>query len=140
MTRLLVLEQLWQSRAAKLVRGRDQSNSDRRALADNHLSRLVPLTKYSTHYQTDFLTLSTSFYDGCHLKHEVYSICAAIEPVIAQQKYAAVYYNWPVNSFTHQLLENTQTRGRSFPFRKSIWGREKCYSESRRYVEIPRPK
>jgi hypothetical protein len=101
-------------RAAKLVRGGDQSNSDKQALADNHLSCSVPLAKYSADHQTDFLTLSTSFYDGYYSKHEVYSICAAIEPVIVQ--YAAVYYNWPINSFTHQQSENTQTRGR-FLFR-----------------------
>jgi hypothetical protein len=39
----LVSEQLRQLRAAKLVRGGDQFNSDKQALADDYLSRSVPL-------------------------------------------------------------------------------------------------
>jgi hypothetical protein len=57
MTRLLVLEQLRQLRAAKLVHGRDQSNSDKQALANDYLTCSVALAEYSTHSQTDFLTI-----------------------------------------------------------------------------------
>ena len=42
--------------SGKLRCGRDQTNSDKQALTDNHLSRSVPLAEYSTHAQTGVLS------------------------------------------------------------------------------------
>ena len=41
--------------SGKLMCGRDQSNSDRQALTDYHLSRSISLAGYSTHAQIGFL-------------------------------------------------------------------------------------
>ena len=47
--------------SGKLMCGRDQSNSDRQALTDYHLSRSIPLAEYSTHTQTGFLLYPLRF-------------------------------------------------------------------------------
>jgi hypothetical protein len=49
-------DSLQQLRAAKMVCGRDQSNSDGQALTDYHLSRSIPPIEHSTHAQTGLLS------------------------------------------------------------------------------------
>jgi hypothetical protein len=42
--------------SGKLMCGRDQSNSDKQALTDYHLSRSIPLAEHSTHAQSGLLS------------------------------------------------------------------------------------
>ena len=49
-------DSLRQLRAAKMVYGRDQSNSDGQALTDYHLSRSIPPIEHSTHALTGLLS------------------------------------------------------------------------------------
>jgi hypothetical protein len=48
----LISEQLTAVASGKLRCGRDQTNSDKQALTDDHLSRSIPLAEHSTHTQT----------------------------------------------------------------------------------------
>jgi hypothetical protein len=47
--------------SGKLMCERDQSNSDKQALTDYHLSRSIPLTGHSIHAQTGFLLCPLRF-------------------------------------------------------------------------------
>jgi len=47
--------------SGKLMCGRDQSNSDRQAITDYHLSCSIPLAGYSTYAQTGFLLCPLRF-------------------------------------------------------------------------------